>query len=673
MSITFKPYGGEVFYHVDDFPYRLLTPGKLVCGNKKTKYHSVFMTFDIESTTISTADRPEGFMYIWQVAIGETNPIAVHGRTWFEFFEFLQRIRAIFHPTADMRLVCYVHYLAYEFQFIRNLLNFTEVFATDKRQVLRAFADGIEFRCSYKLSNMSLDKFCKYTGAPHKKVVEHFDYTKVRTPETPLTMLELYYCFCDVVGLHEAIQKELESDSLGTIPMTSTGYVRRDCREAMKTNGKNWNWFSRCALNPKTYNLVKEAMRGGDTHCNRRYAGEILEDVDCYDFASSYPYVMMCEYFPNSPFVSVGKIGDGKFRKYLKTHCLLFRAYFRNLRLKDGVTNPYVSLSKCTGYSKKNITCFNGRVMQAEVIAMTLTELDFEIIEHDYTYDQIALSDAHIAARGYLPEELKDQIRVYFQAKTDLKGVDSYLYGKSKNKVNGIFGMACTNPIHSEIWLEENEWKEEYPDLVKALLDYKKNRNNFLPYQVGLYVTAHARRNLRDIIWLAGAGNVYNDTDSCKTWGVDIADAVEEYNRTYVIPKAEKFKAYAIHPKTGEKVYMGIAEKEESYDQFRSWGAKKYAYVQGGKLHLTLAGVSKAKGVKQLDSLHDFRLGKVFVPDCGRTTAWHNDTPAHYITVDDTTIFTASNVAVMNSSYKLGVTDEFIESLQVDIDTLNEL
>ena len=56
------------------------------------------------------------------------------------------------------------------------------------------------------------------------------DYKKLFTPNTLLTMSELGYCYNDVMGLYEAIIYLLKEDTLVTIPLTSTGYVRRECR-----------------------------------------------------------------------------------------------------------------------------------------------------------------------------------------------------------------------------------------------------------------------------------------------------------------------------------------------------------------------------------------------------------------------------------------------------------
>lgn len=674
--IIFNHYGGERYYNVDDFPYHLLKNKKNYTGRKGVEYLDTFLTFDIESSSILYQGEYIGYMYIWQACIGSSDGCwryAVHGRTWYEYFTFIQEIQKQLHFTDEQRLVCYIHNLSFEYQFLRTITPYQSTFAVDKRKVLKACTNGIEQRCSYKLSNMSLDKFCKYTGAKHRKATEYFDYSKIRTPQTPLTELEYWYTFCDVVGLHESICKLLEEDTLATIPLTSTGYVRRDCRKAMQTNPTNFRWFQKCAMTPEVYQLILEASRGGDTHANREYAGMILADVDNYDFSSSYPYCMCTCYYPVTRFTLVKRYNQGMFSNLLAKKCCLFRVHFRNLRIKRGVTNPYISFSKCYKYVIKDTILYNGRVLKSSCIGMTLCELDYDIIQQEYDWDEMAVSDMHVAERGYLPKEIVDEIIKFYVHKTELKGVDDYLYAKDKNKLNGIFGMAFTNPIHPTYYInEQREWAVEKPNIAEALKEYSKNRNNFLPYVVGMYTTAHARHNLRDIIHIAKYGNVYNDTDSTKVWGIDISEEVDAYNRK-VIERAKAVGAYATDRK-GNIHYMGVAEQEKSYEYFRTWGAKKYAYIQEGKLHLTLAGVDKKKGAAQLKGLSDFKIGKTFLPDCGRRTVRYNDwsTPK-LITVDGCTFLTAAGVHMENGTYVLGVTDEFIESLGNPIDELVKL
>ena len=64
---------------------------------------------------------------------------------------------------------------------------------------------------------------------------EKFDYSKKRYPWTELTDYELQYSVNDTIGLLEAMYKRmiLSEDNLYTLPLTSTGYVRRVTKKAM--------------------------------------------------------------------------------------------------------------------------------------------------------------------------------------------------------------------------------------------------------------------------------------------------------------------------------------------------------------------------------------------------------------------------------------------------------
>lgn len=247
-------------------------------------YFNSFQTFDIETTSINK-DPEEGesfgFMYIWMVCVHRH---VVMGRTWDEFIMFEDCLHEALQtkcPTA--RLVTYVHVLAFEFQFVRNFVHFTDVFATEKRKIIRALGDDFfEYRCSYRLSNMALDKFIKNTPNAHylKQSGKDFDYSKIRTPITVLTNEELGYCFCDVRGLYEAIEHLLEYDTLASIPMTSTGFLRREVREEMKKNYRNWYLIQHTQLTVPQYMLCKLALRGGNAHANPSWSNEILGGAD---------------------------------------------------------------------------------------------------------------------------------------------------------------------------------------------------------------------------------------------------------------------------------------------------------------------------------------------------------------------------------------------------------
>lgn len=661
----------ETIYNIKDFPYSKVKTNKTV-AKQFTRYINIVATFDIETTTVQIGDKKEGFMYIWQFCIGN---YVVMGRTWKEYITFIEKLSDLFNLKENKRLVIWVHNLAFEFQFIRQFFFWQNVFAKEKRTVLKAVdsKNYVEYRCSYFLTNMSLEKACENAkGCTYwKKSGEEFDYSKIRKPSTELTDKELEYCFCDVRGLSQVIDAFLEDDTLATIPMTSTGFVRRDCRNAMRKNPENRKLFLKCAVDKEVYTLLEEAKRGGNTSANRLHVGNIIENVFCFDVASSYPFVMMTKYYPISCFMKIGNIDSiSKMRKYLDKYCCLFRIAFENLTVKEDVPIPYISHHKLNHTSKKDIL-FNGRVLHSDACDMTLTEIDYNIIEQQYTWDRVAIGVFYIAERGELPKELKDTIRDYFEKKTQLKKKDYYLYMKSKNKLNSIFGMMCTNPVHNEIYINEQtgEWEEIPGDVEKELEKYYKSRNSFLSIQNGVWVTAHARAWLQRAIDLTGMNTLYVDTDSDKA--LNVPDGLFDDLNKEAIELAEKYGAYADH--NGKRYYMGVFEQEETYNEFRTWGAKKYCAITGDSLTITTAGVGKKQGSAYLSEhggIRAFCPGFVWSgqKNGGGTESHWNDDSIHVLRLGNEEIHTGANVGILDSSYTLGVTEEFLENMEFNID-----
>lgn len=121
---------------------------------------------------------------------------------------------------------------------------------------------------------------------------------------------------------------------------------------------------------------------------------------------------------------------------------------------------------------------------------------------------------------------------------------------------------------------------------------------------------------------------------------------------------------------------MGIFDKEKGYEEFITLGAKKYAFIQRNKegeleLGITVSGLSKKKGAEELEKkggLRRFQRNEVFY-NSGRTIAQYNSAKVHDITVDGCTFSTASNLAIVDTTYTLGISDtmlDIIERLQGD-------
>lgn len=661
-------------YKWNEFPFEILKKD-IVKSGKYKMYHRYPMTFDIETSKIPKDNdgHYEAFMYIWQVCI-EGN--VVFGRRWEELQEFMENVVNAYKLSEEERVVVYVHNLSFEFQFIQDYFKFIDVFAMASRSILTAKTEHLEFRCSYKLSNMSLAKFIENTpNTLHYKGVDDLDYATVRTPDTELTEVEYGYCFNDVKGLYECVMELLKEDNIATIPLTSTGYVRRDCRNAMNKNKNNRKMFLRSRLTLLQYKLLRECFRGGNTASDRYLTNLILKLVGSYDLSSSYPFQMIAREYPLGKW-NYGVIPNIKtLEEYNSKYCTIARYTFKSIRLRDEKPIPYIPQSKCLALGDDR-KIYNGRILHADFLTISMTNIDYDIVKEQYEYDEIAVEEFHYSRKGLLPKELRDTIMYYFEKKSELKGDEEhyYEYMKSKNKLNSIYGMTVTNILNTEIEYHDGEYTEKKmteEEMKEALDKYYKNHRSFLNYSWGVFVTAYARRELEDGLNIAGLDTIYCDTDSVKFIGNHDKE-FEAYNER-LNKECEERGIRNYTEVNGKRFYMGIFDKEKGYDEFITLGAKKYAFLQNGKLGITVSGLSKKKGAEELEKkggLRRFQRNEVFY-NSGRTIAQYNSADVHDITVDGCTFSTASNLAIVDTTYTLGISDtmlDIIERLQGDND-----
>lgn len=621
-------------------------------------YVSILSAFDIETTTDQQIG--QAWMYIWQWAFDD---VCVYGRTWEEFITFRDRVRT----ALDGRfLVVWVHNLSYEFQYLSDpgIYDFTagEVFAVRPRKILKATMNDycLEFRCSYLHTNMSLAKFLERHNVQHEKLT--LDYRKIRYPWTPLTADELAYCVNDVLGLVEALRDELtrDRDTLHTVPMTSTGYVRREAKRAIRPVRRTVHDI---LPDYEVYRMLREAFRGGNTHANRQFTGYIIENVKSYDRSSSYPDVICNDKFPMSRFWHTGYMETEKADELVKQgrYACLFRIAFANIRLRnDSEPCPYLSLDKCRFV--RNEVLDNGRILEAEYLETTLTDIDYVIVQRQYKADSVVIRDSAYARYGYLPRQLRELTKDYYRFKTELKGVEGeeYFYARSKEKLNSIYGMTAQNPLHDK-YLYDAAAEGTFTRVRAGEEEYTSGmRRQWLTYAWGVWVTAWARRRLEDGIELVNntpdAWFVYADTDSVKYIGdVDWTEYNKQRRRA-----SEKSGAWADDP-AGIRHYMGVYEPDGIYDRFRTWGAKKYAYEEHGKLHITVAGVNKKLGAEELKDrggLEAFEPGFVF-QRAGGVDAVYNDSPSGTVTDGRHRLKLTKNVALVDGVYTLGIANEY--------------
>lgn len=663
--------------------YKNIPAQKRKKGNQSTSqkyyYKDIITAFDIETTYIKEID--QSVMYIWQWQMG--NDCTVVGRTWWDFKRFIKIL--IDNLDKTERLVVYVHNLSFEFQFLSGILEFLtdDVFAVDHRKVLKATYQGkIEFRCSYFQTNMNLRAFCEKMGVKNYKL--KMNYKKRRYWYTDLTQKEIAYCLNDVRGLVEAIQKEMErdGDNLYTIPLTSTGYARRDAKKAMRKVSRAY--IQNQVPSWELYKLIREAFRGGNTHASRYYSTLTIKNVKSVDISSCYPDAICNELYPVSKFFIINEPTVADVQKYVheKKRACLIRCSLLNVRLKDDlIPVPYLAVSKCHGIA--NGVYDNGRILSADVIGLTtFTDIDLKILEEQYDFDLIPITLAH-ARYGKLPPSYIKTVIEYYQNKTDLKDKkddeehtsDFYelLYNKFKNILNSLYGLMAQNPVKINIqYVNEKDIFREDPEADPQEILKENNKRAFLLYQWGVWVCCWGRYHLQQGINACGEGFIYCDTDSCKYVGDVDWDKLNVERKK----KSEQNKTFATDP-NGKKHYMGLFEYEGEYLEFKTMGAKKYAYVkleedkETGELkkvlHITIAGVNKRIGAIELQragGLSAMKEGFVF-KYAGGLEARYNDHPGvhEYITEDNIPIPITRNVSLVENTKTLGLTAEYRELL----------
>lgn len=653
----------------------------------------IVSAFDIETSRIDLpitdgrTQNSHSFMYVWQFQIED---ITIMGRRWEEFFEMLDRIRTaliqyqdwIKSPTIPM-LVIWVHNLSYEWQFLQGIYPFNneEVFLRDTRKPIWCrMYDCIEYRCSYLQTNMSLAHLTKQLGVEEKLSGDIFDYNKIRYPWSELSDYEREYCIRDVRSLVECmkIRMQKDGDTLQTIPLTSTGYVRRDCKKAIEPL-----YYDIRDMKPnyKVYRMLRDAFRGGNTHASRRFVGKILDNVTSYDMASCYPAQQLTKKFPMRPFKFLdNNLTLERVMRFIGLgYAVVARYRFEDVKIKEHVPIPYLALAR-TRSADFIGGIDNGRILYAGICECVLTEIDLDIVMRQYNIGKIYVLSAMVAQKDYLPKPYRDVISKYYEYKTTLKGAtdpeEQYTYAKSKEKLNAVFGMSCQDPLHSTILYDDGEYN--VADLNKIGTEEERNKalaGAAFPYQWGVYVTAYARAALQEAIDLAGWDQmVYCDTDSVKVIGtVDLSSLNAKREK-----RAIRQGAVATDRK-GTQHFMGVFEFECVYDRFITQGAKRYAYEMGGKMGVTVSGVSKRinektglpVAVEELGKLENFKIGMIWKESAGSLSVYNDDDNFYYDCGDGRGVMITPNIAILPNTYEMGFSKDYSKLLQ-DVELYGE-
>ena len=623
-------------------------------------------------------------------------------RTWEEVREYLDDLSSV--CSKNEYYVIYVHNLSFEFQFMKDWLPMSDVFCRKSHNVLKATYNHIEFRDSLCLSNNKLATLAKNEKLDVHKMEGDLDYDLIRTPSTPMTEKEMGYLYADTEVVCAYIKKKLkEYGSFSEIPMTSTGEVRYLFRKKL---GKNLSKVHDLAVkysatSMELQNLLIDIYAGAYTHCNYQCIGQIIEDMHCWDFSSDYPYQMVAEKYPTNWFkLDTKLLTTDEFAEYLyreynpEEYAWAMEVEFIDLEAKH--CHSTLSLHKASNISSDCIVD-NGRVNFAHFAVYNLNEIDFEVVSKFYKWKGITFRKCYISHKEYLPKELVSIILELFKQKTALKGIDEEYenYMRSKNRINGVYGMTVFDILNSGIFFDEVS-NRDYIKEEKTFDDFRKyvnNPNNYLWYSIGVWVTSYARRMILLPISRLAEDAVYCDTDSvklknfkpryAKLFEVVNNSIMERFQKAMDFHKFQKSE-YEFFDKDGNQHFLGVFEEEAPYKRFKSLGSKRYIYEVYNKkegrydVHTTVAGapkdLAKALGNSNDEKFVNFTNNFVY-KDC-KLTHFYLENDCSLVVrdyLDDIdVVHVKSSVCLEKADFSMRLADEFFDFLTNRID-LNDV
>lgn len=643
--------------------------------NKKVlrKYWNLPCAFDIETT----AGRLGSYMYMWQFSIAG---ICIYGRTW-ESFETLCRVLNAIFNLSEIQMICYIHNINYEYQFLRLRYkdNINKVFATKRRNVIYFSMFNIQFRDSYVLFGTRLEKVANdLTLFPFRKSHD-LDYSQMRNSQTPLTHKELSYCLLDVITLSCAIFEKIKKHRyIYNIPLTKTGYVRTYLRDYLYRDKRYQNTIHTLTLTEEQYQQAKRAFCGGYSHGNYRHNGDTIYNALSFDECSEYPACELLYKYPMRFIKNTDSLNEKDIDDLKKgTICYIADFTFKNIRPRKNVVDNILSYHKCKIEGRAKIN--NGRVVCAEKLQMSGTNIDFEMIGKFYKWDgEPTIKNYNVYLCGYLPKSLLVGVIELFKKKNLLKGVkgEEENYKLNKENLNANYGamvediVKCMyefDNISGDLMIQDKQ-------IEKQLNKYNLSNKRFNFYLWGVFITSYARRDIFYVFHdmkMRGISDCYllTDTDSIKCKNNPIMfDIIKKHNQRKIdllntmidTMHLEEYREILLTYKIGQ------FEIDDRYLCFKEFGAKRYIGITDKhELHCTVAGLPKKATEKMISKYGKYKTFEmikkdvVFKPEmsCKLTHFYIDTTTSEIINGEEMSEY--SGIILKDTTFKMSYSNEY--------------
>lgn len=513
---------------------------------------------DTETTTVTAEDGEQySFIWIYQIQVGRYC-FLISDRD-----HLLELIKAI-NTTCEQRKIYLYLGIAntkYEWSFlckdfselIKNRPSRTDILS-GCLEPLAVDMGNIIICDLVRMANSSLAKIGK-DYCTTQKLKGDLNYDKIRNSLTinHLTEREKAYCINDVVVgaeyltfIHDRFTKNGKR-----IPLTSTGFIRNLTADEAYRTDPDGNFVYADILKeiyegfPTKYKEYSKIMnylfRGGYTHGNYFYCGDLLENIEHIDYTSDYPAVLLQNKYPykfynNRQILKYkGKIlnvkdfeSENALKKLLKYEtdiAFYFTATFENIQK---ITPHTLESTHKTLYIDDEAVIDNGRIARADKLTVMLTEQDLKAYLYLYKWDEMTVRDLHIGLKKPLPPYMIKSIVSAYVDKKRLK--DTGLpYAVEKALLNSVFGLTC-----QRIQIEDEK------DIITAEdIKHIKSPVKFC------YLNINTERNERYF--------TYIKNDLIKIYGYD---DTQELKETILSVYQDMFDGN--DPKHTDKVYMSI-------------------------------------------------------------------------------------------------------------------
>lgn len=629
-------------YHWRDFDYSILSNimySKRSGRGQHDTWSDVIIMADTETSKKSDTEEGPNHLVAWTISIRffDMNICTLYGHRPDTFCSCMEILR---DNIPGDRFIVFFHNLPYDYTFLRLFL-FDKFGYPEKQLNIKShyplflnFENGIQMRDSLMLAQRSLDKWAKDLKVDHQKAIGSWDYDKIRNQHEDFTPEELTYIEHDTLAGVECIDATLKAlnKRIYSIPYTATGIPREEVRKRGKEHNAK-DLFNRIFPTYEQYLKLLKVFHGGYTHANRHLIDELIEGmITCYDFASSYPFVLLTEKYPMEKFTPINDCSIEDIVRSRNTSAFMFKLILVRPRLKNDFTPmPVLQKSKCVRTINEVVD--NGRILGADYLEIYLNEMDASIVLDQYTWEAEFCVEVEAAYKDYLPRWYTDYIYELFKAKSELKITaedDPVSYALKKAELNSVYGLTVQHSIKEQIdevfkYYVDEDGVEHFPGdfVINKSLDpkeeyqkYLNNQGNILPYFFGCWCTSYAMFNLFELSKCIKEDGtishwIYSDTDSIYSdnWDVDKVNAYNEKAKQKLIDNGYG----PVH--VNEKDYwLGIAEHDKDYTQFKTQGAKRYCGrdLKDGKLHITVAGVPKRGAGCLHDDINNFTKGFSF-------------------------------------------------------------